>query len=157
MPKCNYCKQEIEWPQPYRKGQRPLEPGTDRQHACPPGTDETTPGIKQFEDGLEDEVVYTEENTVIANDKTAVTFEPADQTLKHDFSFRSLEVTIGKTRKVSNATMPEIPQFENMEFSVYQKFQVDYTTDIPRLMTETWAKMSLQIAREIEAERKRLK
>ena len=35
MSKCKRCNQDIVWPQPYVKGQPPLDPGTRQTHDCP--------------------------------------------------------------------------------------------------------------------------
>lgn len=165
MPKCKYCPEQVEWPKNYVKGSRPLVPGTDRIHVCEP---EKPANFESELRPLEREL-REQERTASANIRTdgyppdvnipprdSITFESADETLKHDFSFRSTEITIGRTRKVSENTLAGLPKFESIEFSVYQKFQVDYTTDVPRLIKETWAQMALQIEREIDAEGERL-
>lgn len=150
MPTCTTCKKPIEWPKDYVPGNRPLEPGTTKTHFCE-DLSELRP--------LERELRAKEAKEQTADARRPITepeFESADLALKHDFSFRSLELTIGKTRKISANTHAGLPQYESIEFSIYQKFQVDYTTDIPRLIKETWAKMALQIEREITAEGERL-
>lgn len=163
---CNTCKKPFKWPDPYVKGVK-LDPKTGKPHVCDLREYDNTPGPRfpPLEEDDQEDQVFLKSGPLkdpIPTVREKVTdlgkqvFESGIDTLKHDFSFRALEVTLGRTRKVSNNTLAGLPQFETIEFSIYQKFQVDYTTDIPRLIKETWAKMALQIEREIDAEGERL-
>jgi len=84
-----------------------------------------------------------------------IKLESADQTLLFDRSFKLVEMTLSKTRKISQATIPEMAQYENIQLFISAKMECEMGADFQRIARDTFAKMELALDKKLEQERMR--
>lgn len=84
------------------------------------------------------------------------TFETADTVLKFERTFKVLEVTISKSRKCNEKTIPELIGFQSIDYFISMKAEVEINTDFQRLIREKFALMTQAIDQEIAADILRL-
>lgn len=64
-------------------------------------------------------------------------------------SYRIVEVNVGLQRKAGGETIPALPQFENMDFTVQMKVQVESGADIQKIIKQIFAEAAEAIDKQI--------
>lgn len=78
-------------------------------------------------------------------------FQPADVALEYDRNFRVIQFTVSKSRKCSQVTIPNLPDFENREFFLSQSIAVDNPSiDIINKIRQVYAEIDVRIREQID-------
>jgi len=107
-----------------------------------------TPKVNLMEKAREEGISYEEAKRIYQISEPE--FETANARLDYERTFKLIEITISKTRKVNEKTIPHLPQYENVSYLIAPKFQCELGADIGRIAREKFAEISLAIAKEIE-------
>lgn len=80
-------------------------------------------------------------------------YETAESKWNFDRTFKLIEVTVSMTRKVTNQTIVQLPQYENMDFFVSLKAELELGADIQQLIHNLFGEINQAIERRIEESR----
>ena len=83
-------------------------------------------------------------------------FETAETRMNFDRTHKLVELNVSKTRKVNEKTIPQIHQFENLEYFINAKYECEINANFQKIAREKFADISLAITKEIEQDRLRL-
>lgn len=87
--------------------------------------------------------------------KPTADFQTADQSYQFDRTFKLVEITLSKTRKLSNETIRGMPQYENFSPFIAVKLEVEMGADFQRIVREQFAAIEVALTKQIEQERLR--
>jgi len=89
--------------------------------------------------------------------KNSVEFTTAEVDFNFNRNFRTVELNISKSRKVTNETIVQLPQYENIDYFVSMKIAVDNpSVDINEKIKRTFFELDRRISEQIEQDRVRL-
>lgn len=88
--------------------------------------------------------------------KEDITFKNASDVLAFERTFKVLEVTISKSRKANEKTIAQLAPYENIDYFVSLKAEVELNCDVQVLIQKKFAEISQAIDSEIIADRLRL-
>lgn len=83
-------------------------------------------------------------------------FETAEARMDFDRTHKLVELNISKTRKVNEKTIPQIHQFENLEYFINAKYECEINANFQKIAREKFADITIAIDKEIEQDRLRL-
>lgn len=84
------------------------------------------------------------------------TFETAESALRFERTFKIVEVTISKSRKCNEKTIPQLLGFQSIDYFISLKAEVEINTDVQHLIEKKFAEITQAIDQEIIADRLRL-
>lgn len=111
------------------------------------------------DDPMAGQPVTTQRGTELSEEGLAgesAEFETADARLDFDRTHKLVELNISKTRKVNEKTIPQIHQFENLEYFINARYECEINANFQKIAREKFADISLAIEKEIEQDRLRL-
>lgn len=83
-------------------------------------------------------------------------FETADARMDFDRTYKLVELSISKTRKVNEKTIPQIHQYESLDYFINAKIECEINANFQKIVREKFADIQVAIDKEIEQDRIRL-